>query len=156
MYTSDYIIPGRANCYRQSIPGVRQSELKTSTRPSNSIRVMAMATSSQSGSAKKVPMTPSEFFAKIYGGADRPPADASAGAAPTSTANNPAGAQADRPSISALQQQHHQPRANSAWHLYPPWNADQLFWASGVNQGSFFNPLSLPPALTALSTNKNI
>ncbi len=91
-------------------------------------------------------MTPSEFFAKIYGGADRPPADASGGA-PTSAAN-PAGAQA---SISALQQ--HQPRGNSAWHLYPPWNADQLFWASGVNQGSFFNPLSLPPALTALSTN---
>ncbi|XP_046654704.1 homeobox protein rough-like [Daphnia pulicaria] len=112
-----------------------------------------MATSSQSGSAKKVPMTPSEFFAKIYGGADRPPADASAGGAPTSTANNPAGAQADRPSVSVLQQQH-QPRANSAWHLYPPWNADQLFWASGVNQGSFFNPLSLPPALTALMARR--
>lgn len=33
VYISDYIIPGRANCYRQSIPGVRQSELKRRRDP---------------------------------------------------------------------------------------------------------------------------
>jgi hypothetical protein len=47
----------------------------------------------------------------------------------------------------SLSLKHHRPPS-----LYPPWSAEQLFWASG-NQGSFFNPLSLPPALTALSMN---
>nr|CAH0099174.1 unnamed protein product [Daphnia galeata] len=44
----------------------------------------------------------------------------------------------------------------STWHLYPPWNAaDPLFWASsGINRGTYFNPLSLPPALTALMARR--
>lgn len=122
---------------------------------------MAMATSSQSnsdGNAKKVPMSPSEFFAKIYG-TDRKSADSS-----SST-------EEDKPTASGMQivthrsltetahpsslaaialQQHRSVSATSSWHLYPSWNPEQLFWASR-NQGSFFDPLSLPPALTALS-----
>lgn len=122
---------------------------------------MAMAPSSQSnsdGNAKKVPMSPSEFFAKIYG-TDRKSADSS-----SST-------EEDKPTASGMQivthrsltetahpsslaaialQQHRSVSATSSWHLYPSWNPEQLFWASR-NQGSFFDPLSLPPALTALS-----
>ncbi|KAK4014237.1 hypothetical protein OUZ56_026767 [Daphnia magna] len=122
---------------------------------------MAMATSSQSnsdGNAKKVPMSPSEFFAKIYG-TDRKSADSS-----SST-------EEDKPTASGMQivthrsltetahpsslaaialQQHRSVSATSSWHLYPSWNPEQLFWASR-NHGSFFDPLSLPPALTALN-----
>lgn len=118
-----------------------------------------MATSSQSnsdGNAKKVPMSPSEFFAKIYG-TDRKSADSS-----SST-------EEDKPTASGMQivthrsltetahpsslaaialQQHRSVSATSSWHLYPSWNPEQLFWASR-NHGSFFDPLSLPPALTA-------
>ncbi|XP_045023041.1 homeobox protein rough [Daphnia magna] len=125
---------------------------------------MAMATSSQSnsdGNAKKVPMSPSEFFAKIYG-TDRKSADSS-----SST-------EEDKPTASGMQivthrsltetahssslaaialQQHRSVSATSSWHLYPSWNPEQLFWASR-NQGSFFDPLSLPPALTALMARR--
>lgn len=119
-----------------------------------------MATSSQSnsdGSGKKVPMSPSEFFAKIYG-TDRKCADSSRSAEEniSTAAGMQIGTQRSSTEMGqsslaavALQQQRVATTTN-AWHLYPSWNAEQLFWASR-NPGSFFDPLSLPPALTALS-----
>ncbi|XP_057381623.1 homeobox protein rough-like [Daphnia carinata] len=127
---------------------------------------MATATSSQSnsdGNAKKVPMSPSEFFAKIYG-TDRKSADDSCSSAEEakSTASGmqivthrsslAETAHPSSPAAAALQQQR-SVSATSPWHLYPSWNPEHLFWASR-NQGSFFDPLSLPPALTALMARR--
>lgn len=105
---------------------------------------MAMAQqSSQQSSAntnKKVPMSPSEFFAKIYGTSTNNSSTSST-TTTTTTVDTDESVQQQRGTIT------------STWHLYPPWNAaDPLFWASsGINRGTYFNPLSLPPALTALS-----
>jgi hypothetical protein len=99
----------------------------------------AQQSQQSSASSKKVPMSPSEFFAKIYG----TPANNS------STSSNTTTTTVD--TDESVQQQ--RGTITSTWHLYPPWNAaDPLFWASsGINRGTYFNPLSLPPALTALS-----
>ena len=100
---------------------------------------MAQSSQQSSASSKKVPMSPSEFFAKIYGSPS----------ANSSTSSNTTTTTVDTDESSVQQQRG---TITSTWHLYPPWNAaDPLFWATGINRGTYFNPLSLPPALTALS-----
>lgn len=123
-------IPGRVNYNRQSIVGVRQSECGSST--------MAMATPN----GPKKPMSPSEFFAKIYG--DNRPTSSTSAEVDRDISNvtdvvNHKPIEQDNPVLTAQQQR-------TAW-LYPAWNPE--FWTQGNRP--FYNPLSLPPALTALS-----
>ena len=99
--------------------------------------VDTMATSSQSSGTKK-PMSPSEFFAKIYG-TDRPTTSTAV------TEQNAAQVVTHRPAQDSLLDPHRPP----SW-LDPPWSPE--FWASAGSR-SFYNPLALPPALTALSIN---
>lgn len=120
-------IPGLANCYRQSIANVRQCP----------------STMALSNGAKK-PMSPSEFFAKIYGNDRNTTSDTS-----SSTDRNVATEQVtqSRPALEAIPVQN----PTSATWLYPSWNSAD-FWTPSTHP--FYNPLALPPALTALSKSK--
>lgn len=133
LYFTDFIyvysyIPGQANCYRQSIANVRQW-------PSAS--TMAL-----SNSGAKKPMSPSEFFAKIYGNDRNTTSDTS-----SSTDHDVATGQVVqlRPPLEHIPVQR---ESSSATWLYPAWNPAD-FWTPSTRP--FYNPLALPPALTALS-----
>lgn len=113
--------------------------------------VYEMSATSSNGSAegggaaaavKKQPMSPSEFFAKIYG-------DASA-----STEHNKSAEE-----TISLQERPQQETKEPSWLYHPHWAAAAAAAASAashpglINWSSrpFYNPLQLPPALTALS-----
>ena len=89
-------------------------------------------------SSSKKPMSPSEFFAKIYGANDSKSQSESSSSAVTSP--HPASNRwTETNGVENTRQ------SEPCW-MYPAWHPD--FWAAR----SFYNPLDITPALTALST----
>lgn len=113
-----------------------------------SIRSVLVGNMAESGSKK--PMSPSEFFAKIYGDSKSPSESSSSAVTsphhrasrefPLSASNR----WTEASSVAAAAQQ------NEPCWMYPAWHPD--FWTAR----SFYNPLDITPALTALSTFQNL
>lgn len=95
-----------------------------------------------SSNGAKKPMSPSEFFAKIYG-EERNRATTTTNAITSSVSS---------PETSSSQLSANQLRAASTTWFYPTWNPE--YWSSA--NPAFYSSLPLPPALTALSNSIHI
>ena len=95
-----------------------------------------------SSNGVKKPMSPSEFFAKIYGEESNR----------ATTTTNAITSSVSSPETSSSQSVANQLRAASTTWFYPTWNPE--YWSSA--NPAFYSSLPLPPALTALSNSIHI